>query len=114
MQAKANIQNEHKVVLTVENNKKRFEDPNFRPLEMLFTYQSLINDLTEAIDAIQLGGLGRIEREKEEDAELILAELRECFHTVQLSRHITHYDDMLTFAQMLDDFRFICDNIERA
>lgn len=56
MQAKANIQNEHKVVLTVENNKKRFEDPNFRPLEMLFTYQSLINDLTEAIDAIQLGG----------------------------------------------------------
>lgn len=114
MKARAIIQEEHKVVLTVENNKRHFEDPNYNPIEMLFTYQGLLQGLAEVIDAIQYGGIGRIEREENEDAEEILAELRENFKTAQLSRHITNYDDMLTFAKMLEDFRFICDNIRRA
>ena len=114
MQAKANIQNEHKVVITAENNKRRFEDANYNPIEMLFTYQGILQDLAEVIDAIQYGGIGRIEREDEEDAEAILEELRKNFQTSQLSRHITNYEDMLTFTQMLEDFRFICDNIRRA
>jgi hypothetical protein len=111
MEAKVIITSEeHKVAMLLENSRRSLEMPDLNPIEVVFKYQNLLQDYAFCLQALQFGGAEKDERDKEEDAEIILAELRKDFTSERLAGHILNLEGILDAAKLLDNFRFICDH----
>lgn len=89
-------------------------DPNNETLELIRIYEGLMSALNLAIQSIQAGGAGQVERDENEDAESALKDLREFFTPSYLHSFIGDLDHILSFAEICKDAKFICDNLTRA
>ena len=93
--------------------KEKLSDPNNNPLELTRIYEGLLQELTLVIQSIQAGGAGKVERDENENAELVLKELRETFTPNDLCSFIDDLHDVISFAEICKEAKFICDNLTR-
>lgn len=111
MEAKVIITSEeHKVAMLLENSRRSLEMPELNPIEVVFKYQNLLQEYAFCIEALQNGGVAKTKRDREEDAEGVLSELRKDFTSETLAKHILNYEIMLSAAKLVDNLRYICDH----
>lgn len=111
MEKRFKITQEVKVAQALGRARTDFEMRETTPTELISAFQHLLQDYSFVIEAIQNGGVGKIERDKVEDSASILEELRSAFGWEDLHRNIFRMEDVVKVAQALEDARFICQNI---
>lgn len=102
-----------KFVCKLDTLKEKLSDPDNEPLVLIRIYEGLLQELTLVIQSIQAGGARKVERDENEDAELVLKELRETFTPNDLCRFIDDLHDVISFAEICKEAKFICDNLTR-
>lgn len=100
-------------ICKLESLKERMSDPDNEVTELIRIYEGLLSALNLAIQSIQAGGAGLVEREENEDAESTLKDLREFFSPSYLHRFIDDLGHVLSFAEICKEAKFICDNLTR-
>ena len=94
----------------IQKNAETLSDVNYSPLELVGMFQELLDDYSLILESVQGGGPGVRQRDENEDAEEVLGKLREVFTKERLHDHISNLGEVLIFAQICQDFKFICDN----
>lgn len=97
----------------IQENAETLSDVNYSPLELVGMFQDLLADYSLILEAIQGSGPGVQQRDENEDAEEVLRQLREAFTKERLHDHISNLGEVLRFAQICQDFKFICDTVTR-
>ena len=101
---------EHKVAMILDNSRSSLESEELNPVEILFNYQNLLQEYAFCIEALQNGGVEKTKRDREEDAEEVLSELRKDFTSETLAKYILNYENMLSAAKLVDNLRYICNH----
>lgn len=111
MEYKFKITQEREVALALGRARTSFAFREVAPVELIKNFQLLLQDYSFVIEAIQNGGVGKIERDEVEDSASILEELRSAFGWEDLHRNIFRMEDIVKIAEALEDSRLICQNI---
>lgn len=112
MTRKITISASSAVMHTIERNRATLKDADYNPLELVGKFHEILADYSLLLESLQGSGPGITKRNEEEDASEVLRKLRECFTKDNLHNHISNLGEVLVFAQICQDFKFICDNVE--